>query len=382
MSHESTVVAGGATDFMTVRHLRLTGGQQEIGRALGGEATGYGWAPTPIDPVLGRARRVWFERHWPQHAERLRGIAEAAGVDPDRDDLAFDSPSSVPAGSGCSAVFCPPSSTVDGHGLFGRNYDFFTMSWEEMVAAFSGPDGTPAAPGGTPIASRPYVLTTVPDDGLATTVITMDNLDGATEGVNEAGLSVALLISDITEAKPPEGPTPPQVGVNPMQLPRFVLETCRTADEAKAALLGAKQSAEVGCHYLIADASGRAFVWERAGGVEHIIEAEGGGPLCVTNHLLSRHPVARDLPADTEETFLTYGRARTLTERVEGAEVGRDFLEDAMDEVSVPAAPDFPWRTLWRSVIDVNEPSLETRFYLGDADGAVRRSEALRFTPK
>lgn len=383
MSSEPTVVAGGATDFMTVRHLRLSGRQREIGRALGAAAASHGWAPSPIDPVMGRARRLWFERNWPQHAERLRGIADALGVDPERDDVLLDSPSSVPEGSGCSVVFCPPSSTLDGHGLFGRNYDFFTMSWPEMIAAFSTPGGAQPAPaGGIAIASRPYVLTTVPDQGLATTVITMDNLDGATEGVNEAGLSVALLISDITAAKPPEGPMPPQVGINPMHLPRFVLETCRTVEEAKAALLDAKQTEEVGCHYLIADASGAAFVWERAGGVEHMIEAEGGGPLCVTNHLLSRNPDPRNLPADTEETFQTYARARTLAERTDDEKIGREYLEEVMDEVSVPATPGFPWRTLWRTVVDVNDPALETRFYLGDADGTVRRSETLRFTPR
>ncbi|GIG66366.1 C45 family autoproteolytic acyltransferase/hydolase [Phytomonospora endophytica] len=382
MSNESTVVAGGATDFLTVRHLRLSGGQREIGRVLGAEAASHGWAPAPIDPVVGRARRLWFERHWPQHAERLRGIADAFGMDAERDDVLFDSPSSVPEGSGCSVVFCPPSSTLDGHGLFGRNYDFFTMSWPEMVAAFAEPGARAAVPGGTPIASRPYVLTTVPDEGLATTIITMDNLDGATEGVNEAGLSVALLIADITAAKPPEGPMPAQVGINPMHLARFVLETCRTVEEAKAALLGAKQTEEVGCHYLIADAEGNAFVWERAGGVEHMIEAANGGPLCVTNHLLSRNPDPNRLPEDTEQTFQTYARARTLAERTVDEKIGREYLEEIMDEVAVPATPGYPWRTLWRTIVDVQDPALETRFYLGDADGAVRRSEVLRFSPR
>lgn len=52
-----------------------------------------------------------------------------------------------------------------------------------------------------PMASRPYVITTVPDDGPAATVLTMSTVDGAMEGVNEAGLAVALLLADVENAE-------------------------------------------------------------------------------------------------------------------------------------------------------------------------------------
>lgn len=81
--------------------------------------------------------------------------------------------------------------------------------------------------------SAPYVLTSTPADGHATTVLTMNELDGCMEGINQHRLAVALLIADA---------------------------------EAADALLGAKQyDLGMPLHYLVADRSGDAFVWERVG---------------------------------------------------------------------------------------------------------------------
>jgi hypothetical protein len=232
------------------------------------------------------------------------------------------------------------------------------------------------------MASRPYVITSRPDDGPATTVLTMDTLDGCTEGVNEHGLAVALLLADVESVGVPVE-AGPQVGLNPMQLPRFVLDTCATAEDARRALLHAKQY-DLGAplHYLIADATGDAFVWERGhGGVEHVVDA-GDGPLCVTNHPLHRHPDPGDLPPDTDETMRTYERATALTKRTRGVEMSADDLRDAVDSVGFDAAAAgaMPLRTLWRTVLDVTDRTISTRFYLGDdADGRPRYSQEAVF---
>ncbi|WP_237104773.1 C45 family autoproteolytic acyltransferase/hydolase [Nonomuraea sp. MG754425] len=354
-----THVAGGKDDFQLVTHLTLTGGQYEIGRALTEEARRLGWSPAPIDPTVGRARRAWFERHWPQHHARMDGAASVLGLDPDQDELALDDQGYVPEGFACSALWIPPSAAADGHGRVGRNYDFFRTTASEMA-------GAPPRPNELPMASRPYVITTIPDEGPASTVITMSALDGCMDGINSAGLAVMLLIADFESAEPPEN-FPPQVGVNSVQLPRFLIDTCENAEQAKQALLAAKQYDHgLPLHYLVADAHGQAFVWERGkDGVEHIVEF-GDGPLCVTNHLLHRHPDPMNLPADTEASLASYGRLRTLYERSKGVTMSAADVRESLLAVRPAEEPAVPFRTLWSTVFDTAERTLATRFYLGD----------------
>ncbi|SEL04023.1 C45 family autoproteolytic acyltransferase/hydolase [Nonomuraea pusilla] len=359
-----TQVAGGRDDFQLVHHLTVTGGQVEIGAALAEEARRLGWAPAPADPAVNRARRTWFERHWPQHHARMDGAAEVLGLDPDQDDVALDGLGFVPEGSGCSALWVPPGSASDGHGRIGRNYDFFPLTTSEVMG------GAPR-PRELPMASRPYVITTVPaDGGLASVVVTMNELDGCMDGVNAAGLAVVLLLADIERAAPPEH-VAPQVGVNPVQLPRFLLDTCENVAQARQALLGAKQYDHgTPLHYLVADAHGGAFVWERGrDGSEHAVEAGDGGPLCVTNHLLHRHPDPAGLPEDGPATFGTYGRLRTLHERGRGGVLSPDALRESLRAVAQGEDPAVPFRTLWTSVLDTAGRTLAIRFHLGDGRG-------------
>ena len=375
------IVAGGSADFMTVRHVTASGSEAEIGRGLAVEAQRtYGWTPAPADPVKARARRAWFARHWPQHLARMRGAAEAVGIAADTDEVHLDGPGGIPRGSACSASFYPPAATVDGRAVLGRNYDFFTTSASELFALLAGQDAAPTDE--MPLSARPYVITSVPDDGPATTVLTMNELDGCMEGINEHGLAVVFNLADAENANGPVD-AGPQVGVSSAQLLRFVLDTCSTAEEARSALLDAKQyDLGVALHYLVADPSGSAFVWERGpGGDEHIVEADGGA-LCMTNHPLHRHRDPAGLPADTEETMLTYQRYRTISERSAGTDLSAARMRAALDAVRVDAATDTPYpvRTLWRTVFDLERRTMAVHFYLGDApDGAPRYSPELEF---
>ncbi|MFB9902981.1 C45 family autoproteolytic acyltransferase/hydolase [Allokutzneria oryzae] len=379
MGVRNETVAGSDADFMVVRELTVDGDQVEIGRVLAREAArAYGWRPEPADREKARARRLWFERNWPQHHERMRGAASALGLDFEADEYYVDGLTGVPGGSGCSATYCPPGLTEERRGLLGRNYDFFTTSAADLFALLSGGEAKGGQP---PMASRPYVVRSRPTTGPATTVITMDTLDGCMDGVNEHGLAVVLLIADAENAGEPVA-AGPQVGLSSIQLPRFLLDTCATVAEAKAALLDAKQY-DLGTplHYLVADASGDCFVWERgAGGDEHITAGDGGA-LCVTNHLLNRHPDPEDLPADNAETMRTYERYRKLSHSTKAAMSGPG-VRAALDDVSYApdTDPHYPIRTLWRSVFDLGERSVATRFYLGDTDAGPRYSDELVFT--
>jgi hypothetical protein len=373
---EPRLVAGGPDDFMTVRELRVAGSHAAIGRALAEEARDrFGWAPAPADPRVARARRRWFERNWPQHHARMRGVAECFGLDPECDDVNLAELEVMMGRFGCSVAWCPPAATSDGRGRLGRNFDFFTGSWRELVAQF----GVELPPGaaGPPLGSRPYIVSSMPDDGPASTAITLSGFDGCMEGINADGLAVALLLADVRSATAPAAPQP-RAGLNEHQVPRFLLDTCSDVAQAQEALLCAKQyDSGAACHYAVADAAGRGFVWERGDqGSEHIIETEG--PLCVTNHLLHRHPDLAHLPEDDERSHHTFERIRTLSRRTVEAALSPASLRDALDEVA--AVEDPAWRTLWRTVFDPAGRSLTARFYLGDGrDGRPRYSEECVF---
>ena len=75
------------------------------------------------------------------------------------------------------------------------------------------------------------------------------------DGINEAGLTVALLADNETPEPEPTGT--PQVGLSEQQVVRYLLDTCATVDEAKDALLLAKHYYFfTPCHFVVADRSG------------------------------------------------------------------------------------------------------------------------------
>ncbi len=57
----------------------------------------------------------------------------------------------------------------------------------------------------------------------------------------------------------------PRVGLAEQQVVRYLLDTCASAEEAKEALLLAKHYYFfTPCHFMVADRSGAAFVWEHS----------------------------------------------------------------------------------------------------------------------
>ena len=157
---ERRVVAGGADDFMEVTHLRIEGSSFEIGRALAEiarERHGYALKPS-ADPRRTRAQRRYFETHHAAHLERMRGVASLFGKSVDEDAYVFSNLLFGFSKPGCSVVFFPPDSTVDGvGGVLSRNFDFTTGTFRGRL-----PDEDEI-----PICSTPYVLELVPADGYA-----------------------------------------------------------------------------------------------------------------------------------------------------------------------------------------------------------------------
>ncbi len=378
---QPVVVAGGAPgDFLTARHLRLTGPNRRIGRDLAAAARqvhGVVAGPHPAPgKTVQRARRAWFAANHPVLAQRMLGVADAFGVDPDDDawDLAWLGSHDLPAG--CSTVFYPGGGTKDGHGLLARNFDFPTLTWSEI-------HGRTGYPGERPLASDPWIVEAVPDQGYSSITIGIMDVMGAMDGINSAGLAVSLLADN--ESPHQEPSVVAQVGLSEQQVVRYLLDTCATVDEAKQALLLAKQYYFfVPCHFLVADRTGRSFVWEYSPGhnVEHIVEPAPGERMVCTNHLLHRWPDPTGLPDDPMidgTAALTYHRYRTLDAAVGSpALVDRDRIREQFAAVRF-TAPVPMARTFWHAIYDLDEPSLEVSFYLRDEDGVSRYSEPTRF---
>ena len=179
-----------------------------------------------------------------------------------------------------------------------------------------------------------------------------------------------------------------QAGLYEVQLLRYLLDTCATANAAREALYEAKQYDEYTVvHYLVAD-DDAAFVWEHDTHGEFAVDADSGG-LCVTNHLLHGRDHPSDVPADTVDSPSANGRctsARTL--RDPRRHDRPDSLWDALESVRAQRSPQDesqpPVRTLWHSQYDITQRQVSFEFFLGDnTDGTPRRSQRqhFQFTP-
>jgi hypothetical protein len=372
---EETVVAGGEVgQFCTFRQVVVRGSQEAIGASLAGlGARNHAIMPGPgSDPVVTRARRRWREMFYPQLAARARGIAGYFGVDPDEDMVESSTlPFGFAAGVGCSVAWIPPQRTAGGSGLLSRNFDFTTQTMAELL----GGQSAPAEPA---MAAQPYVIATHPDQGHATLLMCLFDLaSGAFDGINDAGLVVALLADDQSAGAEPA--LLPQAGLAEHEICRFLLETCATVDDAAQALRLAKQYyVFVPCHYLVADRSGRSFVWEHGASYndEHIVW--GAGTQVVTNHLLWRYPSIAALPADAGNGW-TFDRLRRLSAAVAEPgplDAGELKRRHAGVRILEPAAP---VRTLWHNVYDTAACTMEVSLYLADIPAGERRTPYLTF---
>jgi len=369
-------IAGAEGDFTRAHHVRLEGSWFEIGRELARLACErHGVEPREaLDPTRVHEQRAWFAAHAPAQRERMRGLADYFGLDPESDDWELDGLAYGTPRAACTVVHYPPEATEDGHGVLSRNFDFSTGTF----------DGRVPRPGESYACAEPYVLELHPDGGHASVALVAFDLLGVIDGVNSAGLTVALLADDellaIGKARPEPGV---RAGLDVLQVGRFLLDTCKDVEEAQAALRGAElYYSSIPCHYLIADAQGRAFVWENAVDLSegHVLESPGA-PLVTTNCV--RHLHAGAVPDDSNP-FGLHGRQPFLEERIAGqgkislAEVRANAT--SVSPVGAAPAGHAAGRTLWHALYFPEERALEVDFYLGDGGPrGTRRSEPRRF---
>jgi hypothetical protein len=240
-----------------------------------------------------------------------------------------------------------------------------------------------------PAYSEPYIMEVYPDVGYSSLYLAcMDLLGACFDGVNAAGLTVSLLgDGDPGNASLADPRRLFRVGINELQVPRLLLDTCATVEEAQLALLLNKHyTVMLSCHYIIADQHGKSFIWEHAAGhnLEYILEGSGA-PQVVTNHPLHPTP-ARAAPseqrADRPAAWRgdTHARHRTLSHHIaaHAGSYSMDFLKETnacvfLDDAVMREYVELTrleqlaaGRTLWHSVYDIQERSLEVSFYLRD----------------
>lgn len=405
---------GGPDDFLTVRHLTIRGTNFEIGQALGAlavERYGRTAAHFMSNPLYVRARRLYVQRNFPTHWERMKGVAAAFGLDPqdDRYDLTglayhIDVPGPP---FGCSVVYYPPSTTTIGRGYLSRNYDFPLGSMADVLH-LPMPPGVPKQP---PAMSEPYIMEWYPEDeGYDSLAIhAFDTLAGTLDGLNSVGLAVSIMADEeaIAELGPKLEFHPGQqqvIGLHELQVMRLLLDTCATVAEAKEALLTIKQYYRfIPCHYIVADRDGNSFIYENSTGrnAQYVIDGTGQ-PQVVTNFQLYKHPTLEmqpDEPVTLENN--AFWRYRVLTDRISSHQ-GSFTLEEikannacvnifkmieamSADPLRQSSVTGMTVRTVWHSLYDQQAGTLEVSFYLGDevqADGThrERRSDYLTLT--
>ena len=249
------VVAGGPNDYMTVRHLRLSGTQEEIGAQLAQVAReNHHVAPAKVGQSKLDARLSWLSHNWPEQAKRASGVAKTFGYRLGIDLFnTSELPYNMEIEPGCSTVFYPAAHVTSGHPILSRNYDFPMPPMAELMGR-RAPKGTRGS------TADPYVLETYPKDGYATLTMTAYDLLGTCmDGINEKGLTVALLADDMAG----ERRLTEEANANEIELPRIVLEKCANAKEARTLLARLDfHYSFVPCHYLIADPTGDSFVFE------------------------------------------------------------------------------------------------------------------------
>ena len=359
----STTIVGDESSIVRVRHVVAAGNERQIGQILATASRDAGGEPRlgRVDADVERVRRRWFEQHYPAMAQRGRGVADVFGLSDDA-AVALDTITVDHAHAGCSVAFVPGADTADGHPVLARNMDFPTVTLSEFF-------GRAPRRGERAAVADTWIVELHPDDGHASLCVGFGDVMGGMDGVNDAGLAVALLADDTNPALEPSGA--PQVGLSEGQVVRYLLDTCADVAEAKDALRIAKHYyRSLPCHYVIADRHGDSFVWEHSRHRNRELAVEPGRrPVC-TNHLLHDCPDAAAIADGTSSATAshTHERWRRLAaaSRRPGP-VSRADIDQQLRSVRFDDPADTT-RTIWHAVYDLADGSVDIEFYLGDVD--------------
>ena len=390
MHFQQSTLVKGKEIFPTVRHIQYRGTNFELGRQLAElNIANHGDSLEKhrvVNPVYARVQREYLQRNWPAHWERARGAASAFGADPEDDRYDFSVlwyNMDLPLRPGCSNAFYPPHRSSDGHAYLSRNYEFSTGTLADVAGIPLPPEVNAQF---AAMMGEPYIMEWQPTDGGYTSwaIHSNDLLGGAFDGMNSAGLAVALMADETamgTLHEPHMGPTD-KVGIGELQIVRLLLDSCATVAEAKHLLLGVKHFYQfVPCHYIIADGSGDSFVFQFSLGRNHERFLEGGGEAQVcSNHAIldSQNGEIPPLTLATnsewryatlqarvkERERFTPAEMRANSAAVSVSQLTRLLLEDPGFRT---IAANVDSRTLWYTLYDLTSGQVEVDFYLASS---------------
>lgn len=380
-------IAGGEKDFMIVRHLTMRGSNEAIGKKLAEiAATRHGFELSADTSEQTKKRWAFYKKHYPNHFARSAGVADyfgaPAGGPVDTTALWYN----MNLDPACSVVYYPPAYTSSGHAVLSRNYDFSTETYAEMR-------GVKPPHGMRPWTADPYVIEVYPDQGYASLyVCAYDLLGGCLDGVNEKGLTVALLSNRdpfaVSQPAPSRGP---RAGLSEIELTRFLLDRCATVAEAREHLEKAQvYYSMMPCHYIIGDRTGASIVFEYSTDLEERFLTDGkGSPQVITNHPVHQYETEGKKKLSSGDSF---NRFRTLDSEIAAASKKRSKDDIKKTNACVKARssagqrvaglPARLNRTFWHSMYDCTDRSMEVDFYLGEdasVPGGERRSGYLKF---
>ena len=230
----------------------------------------------------------------------LDAMVKASGVDRElavAGNTMFDLKNDIGSLFGCSTVVVESERSATGKPLFGRNLDYPTLGYVQE-----------------------YSLVTVyrPQGKHAFAAIGFPGLIGCLSGINEAGLSLAVLEVMATKERP---------NFDPLGLPyaicyRRLLEECSTVDEAEKLLRSFKRATT--SNLTICDKNGGA-VFEVTPSIV-VRRSPSKGVCCCTNHFCSPElSAATPLRMfSSQERFDTLERMRTR-EKIDVAEIHRQL---------------------------------------------------------
>jgi len=373
-------VAGGSGNFLEVKHIKMKGSNFEIGKKLGEIAIKNHKLNIPLakDKLKSKVQKNYLKKNYPVHFERMKGVSAAFNSNFENDEFDFSQLGYAMQNYGCSAVFYPQNFTENNHGILSRNFEFTTGNIQGLKTKANG----------NAVMSKPYILEIYPDEGYASISLVSFDLYGAIDGINSEGLTVAILADGETPSQFPVEPTMSgDVGIFELLAMRYLLDNCKNVEEAKEALLELKHFYFLApLHYVVADKSGKSFIFEFSPtrNQTFIIENENK-PQCVTNHLVYKHQNANDFPqGNSFERYKSLFESTSQNKKYSLEEIKNINNKVAADNYDIPNKIYAPQRTIWHELYDVNEKSLQISFYLGDKideQGKIKavRSEYLKF---
>ncbi|MFH1878960.1 MAG: C45 family peptidase [Candidatus Omnitrophota bacterium] len=394
---DEVVLKKGPDAYTQVRHITVRGTNEEIGKALADIAReGYGTELVKYaDPVYAEARREYMKKNYPIMFDRMKGVAGSYGISPEDTDLDTSALYYWRMGPECSAVYFPADVAENGHNFYVSNRDYYTASMSEIM-------GGKRKPGEEDFSSRVFVVELYPDKGYASVGIgILDLMCINIDGINSAGLAVAVLEDDIYGSDRTVRDLSRLTGLYIYQAVRLILDTCATVEEAKIALLANDITmALLPAHFMVIDSSGRSFIYERSAKdfTPRIIDSVPAKPVPITNHSIYEYPSADKFPEQNADDYDTFNRYRRLENYLD-SHSGKYSVKDGQEamslvygrvqEASEGGHHNLPLRTLYTAVVDLNERSISARFYLRDGEpdpetglATLVFSEPLEFTLK